>query len=97
MQVPSLGREDPLEKEMATYSNILALEILWTEEAGRLYIVHGGHKESHMTEHACTEIYKIDNQQDLLYGTGNYSQYFVIIYKGKQSEKYTYIYIHIYI
>ena len=30
--VRSLGREDPLEKEMATHSNILALEIPWTEE-----------------------------------------------------------------
>ena len=31
-----LGREDPLEKEMATHSNILACEIPWTEEAGGL-------------------------------------------------------------
>ena len=30
-----LGQEDPLEKEMATHSNILAWEILWTEEPGR--------------------------------------------------------------
>ena len=34
--VPSLGLEDPLEKEMATPSNILAWEIPWTEEPGRL-------------------------------------------------------------
>ena len=34
--VPSLGQEDPLEKEMATLSNILAWEIPWTEEAGGL-------------------------------------------------------------
>ena len=32
---PILGQEDPLEKEMATDSSI-ALEILWTEEPGRL-------------------------------------------------------------
>ena len=32
MWVPSLGREDPLEKEMATHSSILAWEIPWTEE-----------------------------------------------------------------
>jgi len=32
MQVQSPGQEDPLEKEMATHSNILALEIPWTEE-----------------------------------------------------------------
>ena len=34
--VQSLGREDPLEKEMATHSSILAWEIPWTEEPGRL-------------------------------------------------------------
>ena len=34
--VRSLGQEDPLEKEMATYSNILAWKIPWTEEPGRL-------------------------------------------------------------
>ena len=36
MQVPSLSWEDPLEKEMATHSSILAQEIPWTEEPGRL-------------------------------------------------------------
>ena len=36
MQVPSLGREDPLEEEMATHSSILAWEIPWKEEPGRL-------------------------------------------------------------
>ena len=34
-QVPSLGWEDPLEKEMAPYSSILACEFPWTEEPGR--------------------------------------------------------------
>ena len=33
--VRSLGHEDPLDKEMATYSSILAWKILWTEEPGR--------------------------------------------------------------
>ena len=36
MQVPSLGWEDPLEKEMAPYSSILAWRIPWTEEPGGL-------------------------------------------------------------
>ena len=36
MWVPSLGRVDPLEKEMATHFSILAWEIPWTEEPGRL-------------------------------------------------------------
>ena len=35
-QVRSLGWEDPLEKEMATDSSILAWESPWTEEPGRL-------------------------------------------------------------
>ena len=34
-QVQSLGREDPLEKEMATHSSILAWKIPWEEEPGR--------------------------------------------------------------
>ena len=36
MQVWSLGQEDPLVKEKGTHWNILAWEILWTEEPGRL-------------------------------------------------------------
>ena len=35
-QVWSLGREDPLEKDMATHSSTLAWKIPWTEEPGRL-------------------------------------------------------------
>ena len=34
--VQPLGQKDPLEKEMATYSSMLAWEIQWTEESGRL-------------------------------------------------------------
>ena len=34
--VQSLGQEDPLEKEMATHSSILAWRIPWTEEPGEL-------------------------------------------------------------
>ena len=45
MHVQSLGQEDPLEKEMATYSSILAWEIPWTEEPGGHWVP----KESDMT------------------------------------------------
>ena len=38
-------------------------------------------------------IYKINNK-DLLYSTGNYIQYLVITYNGKEFEIYTYIYIY---
>ena len=47
-QVPSLGQEDPLEKEMKTHSSILAWEIPWTEEPGKLQTC--GCKESDTTE-----------------------------------------------
>jgi len=40
--VQSLGQEDPLEKEMAAHSSILAWRIPWTEEPGRLQSM--GHK-----------------------------------------------------
>ena len=35
-RIQSLGQEDPLEKEMATHSSILAWRIPWTEKPGRL-------------------------------------------------------------
>ena len=38
-QVQSLGGEDPLEKEMATHSGILAWKIPWMEEPGGLQSV----------------------------------------------------------
>ena len=46
--VRSLGREDPLEKEMASHSSILAWRILWTEELGGLQSM--GRKELDTTE-----------------------------------------------
>ena len=36
MRVQSLGREEPLEEEMATHSSILAWRIPWMEEPGQL-------------------------------------------------------------
>ena len=36
MQIQSTGQEDPLEKEMATHSSILAWKIPWMGEPGRL-------------------------------------------------------------
>ena len=46
MRVRSLGGEDPLEKEMATYSSILVWKIPWTGEPDSPW----GHQESDMTE-----------------------------------------------
>ena len=48
MQVQSLSWEDPLEKEMATHSSILAWRIPWTEEPGGIQSIwsqRGGHDE----------------------------------------------------
>ena len=45
-EVRFLGQEDPLEKKIATHSNILAWETPWTEKPDRL---HGVSKESDMT------------------------------------------------
>ena len=47
--VQSLGREDPLEKEMATHSSTPAWKIPWMEEPGRLYSPWD-RKESDTTE-----------------------------------------------
>ena len=45
-RVRSLGWEDPLEKEMATHSSILAWRIPWTEESGGL-LSTGSHRVRH--------------------------------------------------
>ena len=47
-RVQSLGWEEPLEKEMATHSSILAWESPWTEDPGRLQSM--GSQESDTTE-----------------------------------------------
>ena len=48
--IQSLGSEDPLEKEMATHSSILAWEIPWTEEPGGLQSTGLQESQSDMTE-----------------------------------------------
>ena len=58
MQVQSLGQEEPLEEGMATHSSILAQEIPWTEEPGRLQSMRSqrvGH--SLLTKQQATNIY----------------------------------------
>ena len=45
-----MGLEDPLEKEMATHSSILAWEIPWTEEAGGLQSTGLQESQLDMTE-----------------------------------------------
>ena len=47
-RVQSLGREDPLEKDMATHSSILAWKTVWTEE---LASIHGVTKSQTLLGH----------------------------------------------
>ena len=51
-QVPSLGREGPLQEEIATHSSILAWKNQWTEKAGRLQSM--GPQRIGLTGHANT-------------------------------------------
>ena len=61
MQVRSLSWEDPLEKGMATHSNILAWRIPWTEEPGRLQSIESQSQTAEATEHiTCKEAKKAD-------------------------------------
>ena len=66
----SLGLEDPFEKEMVTYSNILAWKIPWTEDPGRLQFMGSwrtGHNWAHT--HTCAwdmEILKCDTFWSLI-------------------------------
>ena len=64
MWVIPLGREDLLEKEMATDSSIHAWEIPWTEEPGRLR--PWSHKETRLKQLSMRtqEIFKEDQQMD---------------------------------
>ena len=56
-QGQSLGQEDPLKKKMATYSSILAWEMPWTEESGRLQSM-GSQRvgQDLVAEHACSVV-----------------------------------------
>ena len=55
-RVQSLGREDPLEKEMTTPSTILAWEIPWTEEPGGLQSEESQRvRQNSMTKHSTAD------------------------------------------
>ena len=47
-QVQSLGQEDPLEKDIATHSSVLAWKIPWTEDPGRLQPMGSDMTEWHL-------------------------------------------------
>ena len=67
MQFRSLDWEDPLEKEMATHTSILAWEIQWTEESGGLHI-HGVKRVRHdlATKQRQQQLQEKRSTQDLM-------------------------------
>ena len=60
-----LGQEEPLEKEMATHSTILAWKILWTEALGRLQFMESQRVRHHS---ACTHTDVLNTGRKLLRG-----------------------------
>ena len=52
--VQSLGQEDPLEKEMATHSSVLAGRIPWTEEPGRLQSTGSQKSQTQLSDYTTT-------------------------------------------
>ena len=86
--VRSLGWEDPLEKGKATHSSILAWRIPQTAQS------MGSQSRTQLNNFHFTSCIKQITNKDLVYSIGNYTQYFVIIHKGKYSVcVFVYIYI----
>ena len=71
--VQSLGQEDPLEKEMATHSSILAWRIPWTEDPGGL-LSTGSQRVRH--DWAASLIIKEDSSQKKKYNDQIGSEFF---------------------
>ena len=56
-QVQSLGQKDPLKKGMATHSSILAWEIPWTEEPGRLQSLGSQESQTQLRAHTFISLF----------------------------------------
>ena len=69
----SLSREDPLDRAMATHSNILAWRIPWAEEPGRLQSM--GYKELDMTEELTHNVFYLNLYTKIFYKY-SYFKYF---------------------
>ena len=63
-QIQSLGQKDPLQKEMATHSSILAWKITWRGDPGGPQSM--GHKELDMTEHTCPQACSMKEEEEIL-------------------------------
>ena len=79
-QVRSMGQEDPLEKEIAMHSSILAWEIPWTEEFDRLQFMGSkrvGHNLAMDHEHERRRVYSLS--QGSLYNLEPFTNINIII------------------
>ena len=66
MQFPSLGWEEPLEKEMATYSSMLAWRIPMVRGAWQATVHEVAESDTtEVTERACTHMYQFSSVQSL--------------------------------
>ena len=83
--LPSLDREDPLEKEMASHSSILSWRITWTEETDRLqpmgsqrvgYDLAPEHMHMHLEDTRCTSQGEVSREERRLERLGNNSNSF---------------------
>ena len=88
MQALFLGLEDPLEKELATHSSILAWKIPWTEEPGRLQsmglqrVGHDRvtkHARMHIHAHTHTDTHPHTQTHTLINYTVDYSTFHFLI------------------
>ena len=84
----SLGREDPLEEELATHSSILAWKIPWTEEPGRLLQFMGSQRVRHdlatdLECHGGTTFTHLSNQN---HATICGSSLYLILHRKQESK-----------
>ena len=61
-QVRSLGREDPLEEDMATHSSVLAWRVPRTEEPGGLQTMRSQKSQTRLSVHTCMGTYLINSR-----------------------------------
>ena len=82
-QIQCLGQEDPLEKEMATHSGVLAWKITWRGEPGGPQSM--GHKELYVTEHTRPQGCSMKEEEEILETSREWS-YMVILSSKKRLE-----------
>ena len=80
-QIQCLGQEDPLEKEMATHSSVLAWKITWRGEPGGPQSM--GHKELYVTEHTRPQACSMKEEEEILKTSREWSYTVILSSKEK--------------